>query len=338
MEFERAIFRVYEKCMEGLREDEPESFSPKSCRVIESVILCLASFLFFSLIYLHSAFVGSPGCLPSILSHQLPPIFIGNHTLNSTTVNKTIDDWMPFRVRADQILQIDVYGRFVPASVNSGTNNGQNEEVSMLGAAVQPREFLRHEIDKFNSASTLTTNVSYSNETMTSTHSIIRKKSRYIPARGHDYEFAFHVGIMSLSDEFRSTHQFEVLNISLSGSECFGNPLTMTLIPLGGLDTIIRNFLMNTFHREGVLVASSGDYYTWTRREALLSTLSFADKLSYKFLAIFMSLASFFVVSSVTALLVRVLISSGVVTLFPMFWLVQVGSYKSAIDDSFNRA
>ena len=71
MEFERAIFRVYERCLEGLRDDENDSVNSKTCRAFELLSLGGAVFFLFTLIFLHLSFVGRPGCLPELLQERL---------------------------------------------------------------------------------------------------------------------------------------------------------------------------------------------------------------------------------------------------------------------------
>lgn len=71
MEFERAIFRVYERCLEGLRDDENDSVNSKTCRAFELLSLGGAVFFLLTLIFLHLSFVGRPGCLPGLLQERL---------------------------------------------------------------------------------------------------------------------------------------------------------------------------------------------------------------------------------------------------------------------------
>ena len=70
MEFERAIFRVYERCLEGLRDDDNEAVNSKSCRAFELLSLGGAFFFLLTLIFLHLNFVGRAGCLPILLSER----------------------------------------------------------------------------------------------------------------------------------------------------------------------------------------------------------------------------------------------------------------------------
>jgi hypothetical protein len=70
MEFERAIFRVYERCLEGLRDEDNDGVSSKSCRTFELLSLGGAIFFLFTLVFLHVNFVGRPGCLPILLQER----------------------------------------------------------------------------------------------------------------------------------------------------------------------------------------------------------------------------------------------------------------------------
>ena len=72
----------------------------------------------------------------------------------------------------------------------------------------------------------------------------------------------------------------------------------------------------------GTLVSSTGDYYSWYSSD-IYPYHTVLGWLGFKLGVLLASLFAFFFLSSVTALLVRVLISSGVVLLFPMFWALQ---------------
>jgi hypothetical protein len=79
---------------------------------------------------------------------------------------------------------------------------------------------------------------------------------------------------------------------------------------------------MNTVGKGGMLMTKSGDYYSWRDRD-IHPYKSIGDWIAFKLNVFFLSLFSFFFLSTTTALLVRVLISSGVVLLFPFFALLQ---------------
>jgi hypothetical protein len=138
----------------------------------------------------------------------------------------------------------------------------------------------------------------------------------------YDFEFAYDVAVLALSNDVISNHNFEIINVTFSGSQCFGNGVIQDLLPLGGVDTVIMNAIMYTTGRGGTLMSSSGDYYSWYD-EDIYPYRSILGWILFKVNILLSSLFAFFFLSSITALLVRVLISSGVVLLFPVFWALQ---------------
>ena len=57
---------------------------------------------------------------------------------------------------------------------------------------------------------------SSANSTTNSTANSTNKHHTRI--RSYDFEFAYDVGILALSDEILETHKFEIINLTLSGS------------------------------------------------------------------------------------------------------------------------
>jgi hypothetical protein len=67
MEYERALFRVYERLLEGVSETGSTNSVNKTCRMFEYLVLTLGAILFICLVILHISFVGTGGCLPQLL-------------------------------------------------------------------------------------------------------------------------------------------------------------------------------------------------------------------------------------------------------------------------------
>ena len=111
----------------------------------------------------------------------------------------------------------------------------------------------------------------------------------------------------------------------MTSQECFGSVLARYLLPLGGTDTVIVNNFMSTFHKGGHLLSGAGDYYRWSDEDTY-PRRSVEEWLGSKILIVIASVFAFFVLSTATALLVRVLISSGVVLLLPVFALLKVST------------
>ena len=139
----------------------------------------------------------------------------------------------------------------------------------------------------------------------------------------YDYEFSTDMGVLELSDAVREKHRFELINVTLSGPACFGSPFAQSMIPVGGIDVVVMNNVMQTLKQGGMLLTTHDEYYYWNRRDIVLYSNA-AEWLSFKFNLLLKSVALFFMLSAITALLVRVLISSGVVLLFPIFWCLQL--------------
>jgi hypothetical protein len=153
--------------------------------------------------------------------------------------------------------------------------------------------------------------------------------------RQFDFEFAFDISVLTLSDERREQHKFELINVTMDGSSCFGgNLLSRALLPFGGgVDNAIVNDLMYTLDRGGMLTTKNGDYYIW--RGADLHPYSTAGEwLGFKLFQLVKVCFLFFLLSHSTALLVRVLVSCGVVLLLPVFWLRQVAGVAVAVQQA----
>jgi hypothetical protein len=94
MEFERAIYRVYERSIDNLRDNEPEG-SGKYCKLIEYIFLAAAILSLMVLTVLHVSYVGSSGCLPELLSEYAKS-----------------QNMSQFKLANDEILGINVDYRF----------------------------------------------------------------------------------------------------------------------------------------------------------------------------------------------------------------------------------
>jgi hypothetical protein len=98
MEYERALYRVYERCLEGLREDDPSDIGSKTCRFCSIISFSASLFSILALTALHVSFVGHGGCLPTILQEHK------NIRNNSGR----------FFLQEDQILEINIKNSILP--------------------------------------------------------------------------------------------------------------------------------------------------------------------------------------------------------------------------------
>jgi len=339
MEFERAIFRVHERCLESLRddgEDGTENINLKTCRVIELIALLAGIFLLFCLLYLHIIFVGSAGCI----SHEMAFLEAGN----STFFNHS-DSNLKYEFKSDQLLGINLDESSLSGQTSQSNNRLRSKNLISDDASENrmSRRTKRSLNQKFSSRRLFHSEVFHyfsENASTSNSSSTSLDNSRAQLYMQYDYLFAFDPYILFLPDNIKQSHHFDVVNITLSGSRCFGGVMTQSFLPLAGLDTIIMNNLMFTFRKPGYfIVAESEDFYRWgeddidpyssVRKEFKSGTAKLQYALTSRWLQLklgilFNSFFSFFLLSSVTALLVRMLISSGVVLLFPIFWMFQL--------------
>lgn len=344
MEFERAIYRVYERCLESLREDNDEgseNVNMKTCRIIEILSLMVGLFLLLCLVYLHVAFVGKGGCLGRTLSVLNIEEFI-NSSVGGFNVNSSYPFTSALELRTDQLLAIKI-DRGSPYSdkSQSSTNRLRSTKMNSVtddGLSSSAKRMRKVEIVQSpltNSVQEAVQNISHVNS---SSPNLTNQARSSVPALDYDYMFAFDAYVLLLSDEVKINHKFPVINVTLSGSKCFGGLITQNLLPMAGLDAIVMNSLMYTFRKTGYLISQDRQsFYRWSEdtidpykvtvrqpTAAALLYAKFSTWIQIKVGILFNSLFAFFLLSSVTALLVRMLISSGVVLLFPIFWIFQL--------------
>lgn len=401
MEFERAIYRVYERSIEGLipEEDPSRANEPvynKSCRLFEIIILFLGFSLLICLTKLHLAFVGYGGCLADQLTH-----------LNRTTNRSEL-----YQFKSDQVLAINLKGtHLLDGTINHALGAATDDDddnnhsggaagttlngINSLSQKSSTRYLTHRTISEKKSSSAVKTSerirssaVSYmkngsqsrvialhrliqhyllgspfgydshlyhqptdvdSNDgkllmakatlphlngskninrdtNSSSNHAISSSSSsssnNSLVDEGYDYTVTFNEGVLLLSEEDRKAHNFDVINVTINGKHCLGGTSLQSLLAVGGVDIAILNQVMFTTKQPGFMVTSSGDFYHW-HEEDLITKRSAHDWLSWKLSIVVTSLIAFFLLSTTTALLVRVLISSGVIIVFPLFWLFQ---------------
>jgi len=304
MEFERAVFRVYERCMEGLRDEVVEegvdSRPLKSCLFLEVLCLMVAGFLFIALITLHVSFVQNPGCLLHALQVQTNSSYL----------------------KADQILYINVERKF------ETNKNLRSYDDDNYGRTSRKTKGLFQQQQQPSSVS-FTEGSRYLKEGSKGSHISSNHSEDSYKERLYDFKYSSESSLLFLPYEMVAVHKFHTINVTLAGESCFGGSFLQGILPLGGVDTVILNFLMYSFkdsdQEEGSVLTGRPDqsFYKWSS-SSLHPYKSVGEWLSFKIEILLLSLVCFFLLSTITALLVRVLISSGVVLLFPIFWLLQL--------------
>jgi hypothetical protein len=340
MEFERAIFRVYERCMEGLREerDAEGNTSTKSCKFLEILAFFSGVFLLFILIFLHIAFVGSPGCLPELLDLASSGVN-GTNTSSGLHYDQLLYITVDKKFQPQNNLRVDqsdaslLQPKYIDVSRYStklrSAYNGYNWKTSE-SVAQQHVEF-RGSSTRINSY--LWSGADNTESSIESLLSDFKNDSTVVPVEGsstgdskepaYDYKFTFNSGLLLLPYDQLIKHNYKMLNVTMSGVQCFGSQFTQSMIPVGSVDTVVVNALMYTLGETGYVVTGTGDYFRWSYSD-LHPYSTPAEWLVFKVSILFYSLFAFFFLTTITALLIRILISSGVVLIFPVFWAMQL--------------
>lgn len=278
MEFERALFRVYERSVDGvlIEEDQDRAHEPlytKSCRLFEYIVLGSSLFFVVCLIFLHSTVVGYAGCLPEALTYY-------NSTTNST--ERVI-------IRSDTILGININSRALNINDDDAFHNINDGTRRLRGFFV-----LNTSIDSLP-------NYHYN----------------------FDYLVTFDRGVTFLSDAMKESHNFPTTNITLSPyGDCYGGSTIDYLAPIGGVDTIVLNNVIYSTRTAGYMITRQGNFFKWSEHD-LQPYTKVSEWIRYKLGILILSVLAFFFISTCTALLVRTLISSGIVIIFPIIWALQ---------------
>lgn len=370
MEFERAVFRVYERSVESLVHDEPSpanargSDGPlnKSCRLFEMMLLFSAFSFFVFLVTLHRSFVGNPGCLPQALMY----------------FNQSSNASYPYQIQKDEILGINIHGDDYRWWSNNGNHDDDLvnhwDESSKINDGLAPsirssflqlfesssKTFLTWcNAGNYRAASTLqdrfgkwhekarkaaawkkknmkslssrrllssssseeATNSSSSSSTATNTDHLL----------DFDYLIVFDEALFLMDNDVILAHSFRIINVTLPAHQCFGGSMTESLVKaLNLFDLVVVNSAMFTTKAPGYMASRTGAIYHWTKQHlqqpyplSLSSSSSFGAWLGSKIAIVINSLLSFFLLSTTTTLLVRVLITSGVILVFPTLWILR---------------
>lgn len=229
MEFERALYNIYERCLDGLWEQE-EAAAPgdnrisrmKPCQTAERIFLIFSMIALVTLLVLHTSFVGHTGCFPELLSIALlqqldtnetdMQRYLAAHSSASLRRINTLD------VPDDVIIQIRVKGKYF-YGVDDVSRHDTPPGYGLLRG-------------------------SHGNGTATNS-SVVNRATVY--DEQFDYYFTRIPAILGLSEEHRRKHFFREINVTLSGSECFGSEnFLQPLLFFSGIDVVVQNYVKNT--------------------------------------------------------------------------------------------
>jgi len=162
------------------------------------------------------------------------------------------------------------------------------------------------------------------------------------------YRFTTNEAMLYLDDGLVRKHNASLVNITLTenclsgGTDSAKFSLTVAMAQLlakiYGMDAaLINNLMYGLFdthgkHRDGFFHSiSTNERWNW-RKEMLEPITNFSTWFQNKLGTLFLSFLSFYLITSITALIVRVLTSSGVVLMFPIFSIFRALGMPNADD------
>lgn len=297
MEYERALFRVHDRTLESLKMNEPcfpgrcgNSVTPRSvCAAIEVLLLSFAALCLLLLGVAHNSFVGehAPPCVFEELRYLQKRENLAWDLANPNPANLTKPKIPLLDKNSILALHITAHGdstsEYLHKIEASDGNNMKGNESSWSG------EFVPH------------------------------------------YRFAPNPALLGLSSRFVKAHDVSVVNLTVARS-CFtqGDSNRAAVVGLLGYDTIVINQLLTLDLPTGGLFENSRTGEEWYWRSTFAEhfgrqkkSMPFGEAIAYKVGIVGQTAMSFFFTATITALIVRMLISSGVVIMFPLFYCVR---------------
>jgi len=340
----QALYRVYDRTLDGLLQDRPLVENVPQTKPRYLCNICLHGLWFFALTLLtifwglHINFVNSPGCLyttmqtmyeGSEISHlATQPSFTtaraGSSTLSVVREdgNKTLGkSSLPLRaapdprnastwLEDDEILQIRIEQSGVYMAEEGGRKGPGRR---MRGYSAFPGA---ERGEAGTSETTEIINDADSNDTALSSFN-------------PDYVYAQNTALLYLDPAFLSRHRVRRVNVSLDEMCMTKGPGLGFVVDaaVGDFNTLLVNQLMFTFRSDGMLRKTrTNETWSW-RAESLPPPggrpFFSLDNWSLKLSALLQSLSAFFFLSGTTAIVVRMLMTSGVALMYPCFFCLR---------------
>jgi len=384
MEFERGLFHIYDRCLDSVEIDTlgtANAARTNTCKFGEKITLFFAFVSMLTLVILHVSFVGQAGCLVDLLNNN--PQFKekhANYTSNTSLLGLTQSSSI-FQLGSEQVLHIkirnEVFHDVLEGVDNAGraSNYNNNYDNTQAGNSA-PRHTRRRArgLSYGGNGGVKGVKHVHHNHSTSSSNSVSDDDWYEVPLSSYDdstpYDYAFcpSVTLLSLSDTLLRDRHFEVLNVTMEGTKCFGPVILQQLVAFGGMDTVVLNALMASTRQGGGLRSSASDTYIWQaddtdttlfrrslpawrslcahtsesdhphhhkdsgtqtyahsatliERYAIISALVVFDLAAFvsdRVWILARSIGAFFYLSTMTALAVRVLLSSAVLLIFPV--------------------
>ncbi len=310
MDFEQALFRVYDRSMDGLLQDRalvhgvPQTKPRHLCTLCMHAVWLVALTWLTAIIGLHANFANDPGCLQTTLQTMMEESHhAARRGLQAAADNGTVVPVLPDPKNAstwladDEVLQI----RIQPSEIVFAPGGGRAPHHRKTAAAA--------------AAEKVTAEEAGGNAT--------------VPVFEPDYVFAKDTPLLYLDSDFYTKHNVKRLNVTLDDMCVAKGPGLAFVLDavVGNYDTIMLNSLMFAFRSDGVM-RNVKTNQTWSWRATALPPVGgrpwfSVDGLLTRLGALLQSLTAFFFLSGVTAIVVRMLMTSGVALMFPLFYCMQ---------------
>jgi len=224
---------------------------------------------------LHLTFVGHEGCLPILLKEKnitnLPWDTILKISLDKQ-YSPDIDESGSDMMATDDVGTGEVRRKLSLIYPNYHDNNNQkNLKFDLTYKKWKKYDIIYKQSDsrrlEFTNSTVISNGNNTSNSNITTPSIAPSPSSMFDFGDNFDYEFSTEIAILALPSKAIHDHNFKSINVTYSGSQCFGSWFTQFLLPLGGVDTIVLNNVIYTMKKKGVLISKSGDYYTWSEKQ-----------------------------------------------------------------------
>jgi len=293
MEFERSLFRVYEKILSPLNSGNTSATRWR--RYLKAIMmLCLATAVssLASVVLLHLSFEGDGSCLASSLSAMGLEPRILDATRNFSLFDMGEDSHQ--MIFSDSVIRVWAF----PEESALRSSPTDMDEISSSTPLDEDTTILLPSQARFDVLESRTTKP--------------------------DYEFSADPAFLLIDESLRVSHRVQEWNVTFDRS-CLGIwnrfSLTRSIVESSMDEIIVNQFLHGLKDSEGVL-RSQHTHETWSWSHVRLDKRrSLISRLLVNVGALWRALVLFLLVSSMTALMVRTLVSSGVAIMFPVFAL-----------------
>ncbi|CAM9189322.1 unnamed protein product [Choristocarpus tenellus] len=325
MEYEKALFRVYDRSLESLTGETPKAV----CGVIQKVFLGIAAVLLGCLVVLHVQIVNQPGCIGDLLEKAadregllIRPSTESRKALLQSGASRNSGEG-PITIN-NTVGSIDVpegweLGNGDNNTDDSGqvilpTGNSISRDV-LIGVAIQEYGLRGYPVGggagDGDSYSQSFDNVSSANDT------------GFLA----DYTFAFEPMVLLLPHSIREEHSFQWVNFTVDPKDCMprsGGVVDFLLGWVVGYDVAMANMFMFSLRSKGMLKNILSEEEWWWYEDSIpVQGRSWVLLLGNKMVVLFRAVVAFVLMSTVTALTVRTLLSSGIVIVFPIILLME---------------